>query len=79
MDRVRAPSESAWVEAAVMAGILARTQGYARNARRELLLDALLLLTAIETRCVLVSRDIRHMDLLTQLRPDARILLYDLA
>jgi hypothetical protein len=79
MEDARAPSPQAWVEAAVLAGILARVQGHAKGARRDLLLDALLLLTAVEAGCVLVSRNIRHMDLLTRLRPDAGLLLYDLA
>jgi hypothetical protein len=79
MEAAFGPSPQAWIEAAVLAGILARIQGYAKAARRDLLLDSLLLLTAIEAGCVLVSRNIRHMDLLTRLRPDARILLYDLA
>ena len=75
---VRAASPQAWVEAAALAGILARTQGLAKASRRDLLLDALLLLEAAESGAVLLSRNIRHMDLLTQLRPDAAILLYDL-
>ena len=76
---VRSPSSEAWIEAAVLAGILGRTQGYPKAARRDLLLDALLFLSAIELGCVLLSRNIRHMDLLSQLRPDGQILLYDRA
>jgi predicted nucleic acid-binding protein len=76
---VHAPDPEVWVEAALLAGILARTQGLAKPARRDLLFDALILLAAAEAGCVLVSRNIRHMDLLTRLRPDAAIILYDLA
>jgi hypothetical protein len=74
---IRSPSPEAWIEAAVLAGILARIQGHAKAARRDLLLDALLFLNAIELGCVLVSRNIRHMDLLSQLRPQAQLLLYE--
>jgi hypothetical protein len=30
-DRIIAPSSDAWIEAALIAGILARTQGYVRK------------------------------------------------
>ena len=75
--RIVAPSADAWTEAAVIAGILARVQGDARENRRAVLNDALLLLTAFEAGAVLISRNIRHMDLLLRFRPDARVLLYD--
>ena len=84
------PSAAAWTEAAVLAGILARTQGLAlpkkslttvqeccqKGRRRELLLDALLYMTAVEQDMLLVSGNVRHMDLLLQLRPSANVLLY---
>ena len=75
--RIIAPPANAWTEAALIAGILARIQGYAREARRTLLNDALMLLTAITAGAVLISRNIRHMDLLLRFRPDARLLFYD--
>jgi hypothetical protein len=85
-----APSASAWTEAAVLAGILARTRGLARpkrtltadqaccqqGRRRELLLDALLYVTAVEHDMLLVSANVRHMDLLLQLHPSENVLLY---
>jgi predicted nucleic acid-binding protein len=75
--RVVAPSADAWTEAAIIAGILARIQGYAREARRAVLHDALMLLTALEAGAALISRNVRHMDLLLRFRPDAQVLLYD--
>lgn len=75
--RIFAPSADAWTEAAVLAGILARVQSFPRENRRAMLNDALMLLTAIEAGAVLISRTIRHMDLLLRFRPDARVLLYD--
>jgi hypothetical protein len=75
--RIVAPSADAWTEAAVVAGILARIQGFAREARRAVLYDAMMLLTAIEARAALISRNVRHMDLLLRFRSDAQVLLYD--
>ena len=75
--RIVAPSADAWTEAAIVAGILARIQGFAREARRAVLHDALMLLTALESGAVLVSRNVRHMDLLMRFRSDAQVLLYD--
>jgi len=89
-DRTVAPSGAAWTEASVLAGILARTQGLSRpkkaltpeqaccqeGRRRELLLDALLYATALEQDMLLVSGNIRHLDLLLQLRPSPNVLLY---
>ena len=71
------PGADAWTEAAIIAGILARIQGYAREGRRTVLNDALMLLTAVQARAALISRNIRHMDLLLRFRPDAEVVLYD--
>jgi hypothetical protein len=89
-DKTVAPGVSAWTEAAVLAGILARTQGLAvpkraltadqlccqEGRRRELLLDALMFVTAVEQDMLLISGNIRHMDLLLQLCPSPNVLLY---
>jgi hypothetical protein len=89
-DKTVVPSPSAWTEAAVLAGILARTQGFAaskrtltpdqvccnQGRRRELLLDAMIYLTAVERDMLLISANIRHMDLLLQLHPTPNVLLY---
>ena len=75
--RIVAPSADAWTEAAIVAGILARTQGYAREARRAVLHDAMILLTAVEAGAVLISRNVRDMDLLLRFWPNAQVLLHD--
>ncbi len=89
-DKTVAPSSEAWTEAAILAGILARTQGLARpkrnlnpdqaccqeGRRRELLLDALLYVTATEQNMLLLSGNTRHLDLLLQLRPSHNVVLY---
>ncbi len=77
LDKTMAPSAPAWAEAAILAGILARTQGIALpKRRRELLLDALIYLTAVEQDMLLVTANVRHMDLLMQLHPIGNVLLY---
>jgi predicted nucleic acid-binding protein len=77
--RTVSPTSEAWLEASVLTGILARTQGFAKDDRRKLLNDALIFLSAHETDAVLVSRNVKDMDLLLQLRPEAQVLLYDQA
>ena len=75
--RTVAPSTSAWLEASVMAGVLARTQHLGKEARRKLLNDALLFLTAGESNSVLISRNAKDMDLLLQMQPGVQVCLYD--
>jgi len=76
-SRIIAPSYEVWLEAAVMAGILARTQNIPKQDRRKFLNDTLLFLQAAETGSVMVSRNSRDLDLLLQLKPRAAVLLYD--
>jgi hypothetical protein len=73
-----APSADAWTEASLMAGILARTQGFERAQRQKLLHDALMFLTANEIGATSISRNVRDMDLLLHLKPSANVLLYEL-
>jgi predicted nucleic acid-binding protein len=81
IDRMRperriAPSERAWTEAALLVGILRRTQGLDEIKTRSLLNDALMLMTAREHGATLLSRNVSDMDLLTALRPDTKIIFY---
>lgn len=78
-SRIIAPSYEVWLEAAVMAGILARTQAIPKQDRRKFLSDTLLFLQAADTGSVMVSRNSRDLDLLLQLKPRVRVLLYDRA
>ena len=75
--RIVAPNYEIWLEAAVMAGILARTQGIPKQERRKFLNDTLLFLLAADTGAVLISRNSRDLDLLLQLKPQVGVLLYD--
>jgi len=76
-SRIITPSYEMWLEAAVMTGILSRTQGISKQERRKFLNDALLFLQAADSGSVLVSRNSRDLDLLLQLKPQASVLLYD--
>jgi hypothetical protein len=75
--RIIAPSYEVWLEAAVIAGILARTQAIPKQDRRKFLNDTLLFLQAADAGAILVSRNSRDLDLLLQLKPQATVLLYD--
>jgi len=75
--RIVVPSYDAWLEASVLAGILARTQGIPKADRRRFLSDALLFLMAAESRAVLISRNSRNLDLLLQMKPGIMVLLYE--
>jgi predicted nucleic acid-binding protein len=75
-SHVVAPSSGVWAEAALLAGSLARLHGLEGDRRKRLLHDALILLTAREIGATVLSRNVADMDRLTQIRPDAKLLLY---
>jgi len=70
------PGDQEWIEASILSGILARTQGVAKADRRRLLNDALLFLTAAESGAILISRNSKDLDLLLQMKPGVGVLLY---
>jgi predicted nucleic acid-binding protein len=74
---ILAPSDEAWIEASILAGILSRTQRIPKVDRRRLLIDALLFMTAAETGAILISRNANDFDLLLQMKPGVPVLLYD--
>jgi hypothetical protein len=74
---ILAPSDSAWIEASILAGILARTQRIPKFDRRRLLNDALLFMMAAEAGATLISRNAGDLDVLLQLKPAVPVLLYD--
>jgi hypothetical protein len=69
-------SPAGWTRAGVLAGSLARLQGFAADRRRALFLDAALFATAQETGLTLVSGNMSDMDLLLHVSGDASVLLY---
>jgi hypothetical protein len=76
-QRIIAPIDDVWLEGAVLAGILARTQGIPKEQQRKFLNDTLMFLMAADADAILVSRNTRDVDLLLQMKPGVRVLLYD--
>jgi predicted nucleic acid-binding protein len=70
------PDDGVWREAGVAAGILARTQGYGRDARPRVLNDALILFTARKHGCAVLTRNVADFDVLLQLIAGARAVFY---
>ena len=74
--KVLTPDDAVWREAGIAAGVLARTQGYGRDARLRLLNDALILLTARKHGCTVLTRNLADFDVLLQLLTGARAVFY---
>jgi predicted nucleic acid-binding protein len=74
--RLQEPSTSAWGTAGILAGLAFRLGGYQPGQERRLLNDALLFLYAYENGYTVLSANMRDFDILNQLVPDGRILLY---
>lgn len=74
--RVFAPDPDTLGRAALLAGMLARLQGYSRNARRRALQDCTLFLQAQKLGFALLTANVAEFDLLLQLIPTGRVLFY---
>ncbi|MGH9638980.1 MAG: type II toxin-antitoxin system VapC family toxin [Bryobacteraceae bacterium] len=74
--RILAPDREIWQFAGLLAGILARLQGYSKQDSRRVLNDALLFVTARKHGCTVLTRNIIDFDFLQQLEPSGQILFY---
>ena len=74
--RILNPDRDVWREAGVLAGLLARLQGYGRRERRKALNDALIFLTAAKNGCAVLTRNLADFDLLMQLDSRGRAIFY---
>ena len=74
--RIVVPDDSAWATAGMLAGMLARLQGYGREQRRKVLLDSLLFLSALKSGMTLLTANLTDFDLMLQLLPDSRVTFY---
>lgn len=74
--RLLTPDAQICTDAGVVAGILARTQGFQPHQRKEMLNDALILLTAAKAGLAVLTSDRDHYDFLQQVCPEARFILY---
>lgn len=77
-DRILPADPRTRVSAAVIAGILTRTQNLAKADRRKLLNDAILLSTARAHGATLLTANVADFDLMTQIVTEAKVLFYRL-
>ncbi|WP_342107505.1 DNA-binding protein [Methylobacterium sp. SI9] len=77
LHRLYVPDQEVLTDAAVVAGILCRLRGYARDHRMKALHDGTLYLQALKTGCTLLTANVADFDLLQQLQPAGRILFYE--
>jgi predicted nucleic acid-binding protein len=72
--RLLNPDAQVWSDAGVVAGILARTQGFQRHQRKECLNDALIYLTAAKAGLPVLTADRRQFDFIQQLAPEGQFI-----
>jgi predicted nucleic acid-binding protein len=72
--RLLVPDGEAWLEAGVIAGSLARTQGFQRHQRKECLNDALVFLAATRAGLPVLTANRDEFDLIQQLVPEGRFI-----
>ncbi len=77
--RIVNPDLTAWREAGILAGLLARLQQYGKAERRRALNDALIFVSAANAGLTVLTRNVADYDLLMQLAPRGKVLFYDLA
>lgn len=75
--RILVPDEQVWTDAGVIAGMLARTQGFQPHQRKECLNDALILLTAAKVGLPVLTADCDDYDLIQQLAPESRFVFFN--
>lgn len=72
--RLLVPDAQVWMEAGVVAGTLARTQGFQKHQRKECLNDVLIYLTATKAGLPVLTADRDGFDLIQQLAPEGRFI-----
>ncbi len=75
-SRLVTPDAQIWAEAGVIAGTLARIQGFQPHQRKECLNDALIFLTAAKAGIPVVTADRDDFDLIQQVAPEGQVLSY---
>lgn len=74
--RIFTPDADLLGRAAVLSGMLSRLQGYDKDSKLRALQDCLLFLQAQKLGFVVLTANIRDFDLLLQLIPAGRVLMY---
>jgi predicted nucleic acid-binding protein len=77
-NRLLLPSLKACVQASIIAGVMARRKALAKTDQQPFIHDATLYFQALETGSVLLTRNIKDIDLIQQLAPigKGRVLFY---
>ncbi len=70
------PTEDSWIQAGILAGLLARLQQYGKAEQRRALNDALIFLSAAKAGLTVLTRNVADYDLLMQLAPQGRAIFY---
>ncbi len=73
-SRLVTPDAQVWTDAGVIAGTLARTQGFQPHQRNECLNDALIFLTAAKAGIPVLTANRDDFDLIQQLAPEGRFI-----
>jgi predicted nucleic acid-binding protein len=72
---IAAPDRETWLAAGILAGVVARLQGYAQAERRKILNDALIFATKFGM--TVLTRNVTDFDFLLQLDPSGRVAFYE--
>jgi len=75
-SRVVTPDAQVWLDAGVIAGTLARTQGFQPYQRKECLNDALIFLTAAKAGIPVLTSNRDEFDLIQQVAPEGKFVHY---
>ncbi len=75
-SRLLEPDAHVWTDAGVIAGTLARTQGFQPHQRKECLNDALIFLTAAKAGIPVLTGNRDEFDLIQQIAPEGRFIHY---
>jgi predicted nucleic acid-binding protein len=75
-SRLVTPDAQVWADAGLIAGTLARTQGFQPHQRKECLNDALIFLTAAKAGLPVLTANRGEFDLIQQLAPEGRFVHY---
>ncbi len=75
--RLQAPSEGVLLEAGILAGLLCRLGSLPKGQESAALNDAVIYLHALERGYVVLTRNLRDFDLISQIVPAGRVLFYD--
>lgn len=76
-SRLLTPDADTWLAAGMVSGTLARTQGYQRNQRKEILNDALIYLTAAKAGLPVLTANRGEFDLIQQVAGSGSFIYYE--